>query len=517
MRITKLFKKLRKLPKKYIVAIAAGLAIALPIAVHAGFGPNRPVFDWNNPADRTGSTIGPVFNSFINTPTYGDERAFVDAKEATNTSPGGFADTVSVQPGKEYTVRAYVHNNANQATNNGVGMAKNTRIKFKILPGMANGNEVTGFISADNAIDRNGNPLRTVFDTVKLKNDTQAFALQYVPGSARLESNVHPFPGVALPDAITSDNGVLIGNNQDGNLPGCFEFTEIITIKVKVVAPALQFSKKVTTPGSTNWQKSLTAKPGDTVSWLLDYKNVGTGTMNNITLRDQMPSNVTLVPGSITWIDSNHPNGEKLQDTALSSGGVDVGNYGVQGGGYIRFRTKINNNPTECVITNVAFARAENVPEQSDTATVNIENCKPKVPTFSCDLLKAEQISGNTFKFTVNASANGGAAIKSYTFNFGDNTTPLTTDQTSVQHTYAPGSYLAKVTVNVRVNGQDKTAESAACMVPVKVSVPPTTPPTPPTTTLINTGAGDVVGIFAATTVAGAVFYRLFILRRFSR
>lgn len=42
--------------------------------------------------------------------------------------------------------------------------------------------------------------------------------------------------------------------------------------------------------------------------------------------------------------------------------------------------------------------------------------------------------------------------------------------------------------------------------------VPPTTPPTP--TTLVDTGAGDVFGIFAAITVAGAMAHRLVLSRR---
>ena len=68
MRIKNTINKLRSLPKRYTLAIAAGLAIALPVIAQAGFGPNRPVFDWNNPDDRKGSLTGPVFNSFINTP-----------------------------------------------------------------------------------------------------------------------------------------------------------------------------------------------------------------------------------------------------------------------------------------------------------------------------------------------------------------------------------------------------------------------------------------------------------------
>jgi hypothetical protein len=59
----------------------------------------------------------------------------------------------------------------------------------------------------------------------------------------------------------------------------------------------------------------------------------------------------------------------------------------------------------------------------------------------------------------------------------------------------------------------------------VKVSIPttpkpPVTPPTTTTTTptkLVNTGAGSVIGIFAAATAAGAAAYRVVLGRRLSR
>lgn len=72
------------------------------------------------------------------------------------------------------------------------------------------------------------------------------------------------------------------------------------------------------------------------------------------------------------------------------------------------------------------------------------------------------------------------------------------------------------------------------CPTPPKPPKPPVTPPvtppsTPPTTTttttttsstptaLVNTGPGDVIGAFAAVSVAGALGYRLYLSRRLAR
>ena len=51
---------------------------------------------------------------------------------------------------------------------------------------------------------------------------------------------------------------------------------------------------------------------------------------------------------------------------------------------------------------------------------------------------------------------------------------------------------------------------------PPQTTPPQTTPPTTPTT-LVNTGPGDVIGIFSAVTVAGALGYRIYLSRRLSR
>lgn len=530
MKIRNMFKKFSKVPKKYLVATAVALAILVPVAVNAGYGPNRPVFDWNDPAQRAGSMNGPVFNSFINTPTYGDERAFVDAKDSANTSTGGFADVVDVQPGKEYTIRQYVHNNANQGTNaSGQGVAKDVNVRFKILPGQANGNEVTGYISASNIAE--GYP-STVYDTTKLKNESQAFELEYVTGSARVENNAHPYPGIALPDSVTTDAGAKLGYDvMNGNLPGCFEYTAIVTIKVRVKAPAIQLTKRVTTPGSTDWRENINVKAGETVSWLLNYKNTGTGVVNDVTIRDSLPKGLTLVPGSITWFDANHPNGEQLQDTALSSGGANAGNYSAGADGAIRFRTTVDKDVVDkklCKIDNRAFARATNVPEVTDDASVTIDDCNPVTPIYSCDMLDAKSLGGRKFQYTVKYTAKN-ATFKHVTYDFGDGSAPMLTDKTTVDHQYAAdGPYTAKATVTFVVDGKEVSATSAACAatvssttpkdncpIPGKENLPKDSPECVVTPTVLPvTGPGSVAGVFAAVTIAGAVAHRVFMTRR---
>ncbi|MEO8785071.1 MAG: hypothetical protein ABI221_01990 [Candidatus Saccharimonadales bacterium] len=547
------FSRIKKFVKNHKIAAAAATAAILlvaPLGVKAAWGPGRPVYDYNKAPlngstcvaaddtayNRCGSMTGPVFNSFTNTPSYGDERDFVQV------SPNGsqnFTDDVTAKPGDTISVRVYVHNNANQNTNeSGLGIAKNTNVRVYLPTGSANGFDIAGYVSASNAKQAR------VYDTGRVTDAGQKVSLSYVPGSAKIYNDGPWKNGVALPDAVVSDAGTPIGYNAlNGDLPGCFNYRAVIILQVKVQAPALQFTKQVTTPGSSNWGKSVSVKKGDTTSWLLSYKNTGTAEISDVTLRDQVPAGLKIVPGSITWYDQYHANGEAEADTSLNSGGLNIGNALPGGGGYIRFRTVVNADDNVCQLTNMGYARSAETPEQSDTATVNITDCQPTVPNYTCNLMTVNKVSDKTYKFTVAFTALNGATFKDASFDFGDGNTILANkldgpNTISYSHTYAAnGSFSTKATLRFTVNGQDKTAAvNAACAKPVAVTqqnctvpgkenlpvdspdcvnVPPVTPATP--TTLVNTGPGDVAAIFAVTTLAGAMAYRLYMARRLSR
>jgi hypothetical protein len=244
---------------------------------------------------------------------------------------------------------------------------------------------------------------------------------------------------------------------------------------------------------------------------------------------------LTLVPGSITRFDSAFPNGQPLPDSSLSGGGINLGNYAPNGGGYIRFRTTVDRdfdfNKVNCQITNVAFAYADYVPQVSSQASVRVDvngngnpddDCK-QVVNVSCDLLQAQSLGNRAFRFTVKYTAKN-ADFKMATYTFGDSTTPLVTNKTTVDHTYAQdGSYNTKVVLTFTVDGKDQVVTSDACATTVSTTTPPENCPIPgktnlpknsPECSLPNTGAGDIIGIFAATTAAATLAHRFFLNRR---
>jgi len=80
----------------------------------------------------------------------------------------------------------------------------------------------------------------------------------------------------------------------------------------------------------------------------------------------------------------------------------------------------------------------------------------PAKPSLTCDALQVTEISRNTFKFSVKATAKGGASITSYTYNFGDSNIK-TTNSSEIQYTYAQeGNYTVTITVNGKEAGEVK-------------------------------------------------------------
>jgi hypothetical protein len=164
------------------------------------------------------------------------------------------------------------------------------------------------------------------------------------------------------------------------------------------------------------------------------------------------------------------------------------------------------------------------------TVVVHMPTTPPPVtPTYTCDAFNiTADVNRNVKVTTFNTSQTNGAVFKNGVINWGDNSANTTsTNLVGQTHQYAKdGTYTIQATAHFTVNGEDVTAAGVNCSKQVTFSttkppvvVPPTTPPTTPTppatpTTLVNTGAGSVMGMFAAATIAGATMYRRILTRR---
>ncbi len=516
----------KRLVKTYIVAgtMVALLAVAGGIVVKAEFYPNRTPFDYSKPCnssdsdpyDRCGSLTGPVFNSFINTPSYGDERAFVDARRSDQTAAGSFKNVLTnvTDGSKEVVIRMYVHNNANQSTNATNGVARNTKVRIDLPSATGQALRARGYISADNASPG------LVEDTVDMTAGEQ-FSVQYIPGSAMLYDNDNFKNGVKLSDSIVGGGAPIGTDALDGNFKGCFEFEAVVQIRLKITPkqnPNVDFSKQVAVPGQAEWGEKVNVKPGDRIKWLISFSNKGQVDLTDVNISDKLPPHLSLTTGSVRYIDAAQ---DVVQgDTPLfGTGGIDFGTWKPSGGFYVRFETTAKDDFDGCEVTlrNIAYNTTDQTGKGEDSADVSITkpNCQPEVPVFRCDLLSAQAISTDkrSYRFTVTATAKGGAKVKQYTYDFGDQTQPLVTDKNVVEHTFpAQGDFVTVVTPQFSVNGVTKSATSETCKTVITITTTPPTVTTPPTT-LVNTGPGDIAGVFAGTSLLGAFLHRKWTLR----
>jgi hypothetical protein len=193
---------------------------------------------------------------------------------------------------------------------------------------------------------------------------------------------------------------------------------------------------------------------------------------------------VSYVNGTAQLLDVNNGLIENLPD-GITQGGVNIGTLGPSTYEFVQFEAKVS------------------CPAPA-----------PK-PVYTCNLLSVSEPAANEVQANVQYTAQNGAVFQNVTYNYGDGSS-VTTTSTTTSRTYAKaGTYTVTATVNFSVNGTTQSATSANCAKTVSFTVPPTpttttTPSTPAPTTLVNTGPGDVIGIFGATTVVGAVAHRLF-------
>jgi uncharacterized repeat protein (TIGR01451 family)/LPXTG-motif cell wall-anchored protein len=368
-------------------------AVVVPAALFA-WGPDRPTFTVENPADHI------TFNAITNNPDYGDERNFVRIKDASDMSAGNWKDELTVQPGKEYLVQMYVHNNAASSLNL---VAQNTRVMANVPNTTGKKVQIDGFITADNAT-----PNR-VWDQAIFNSDRN-FNLTYVNGSTKFYNNVFGQAGTTLSDSIVTDKGAQVGYDKiDGKVPGCFQFSGYVSFKVKAqVAQTANHTvtKEVSKHGANKWSENYTAKPGEVVDYLIEYKNIGEAQTDNVMISDVLPAGASYVNGSTVLGNALHPAGLKASDN-ITKNGINIGSYKQNGGAWIIFSAKVAENDKLPVCgKNTLINKARATTDfgwKEDTANVTVDKTcvKPK-DIKVCDLASKKIITIREDQFDAN-------------------------------------------------------------------------------------------------------------------
>ncbi|MBQ3433282.1 DUF11 domain-containing protein [Candidatus Saccharibacteria bacterium] len=329
--------------------VAAGAMTSTTYALEQTWGPQdrSTSFTWENPADYV------TFNSMKNNPFIGDETNFVRVKEYVEGEEGNHVDNVTVQPGKEYEVWIYFHNNAAANLNTadgGKGIAQNVRVATSIPSKLKAGDSgiVRGSISATNA-----NPT-AVWDTAFLNADTPVW-LRYVPNSAVLHTSDRcNANGTVLGDTIFTESD-KVGNSTEvgamiscynsdkywGLIPGCNEYAGYVTYRVKADQPNFWMEKTVAPENSGNFVEWLNANPGDVFDFKIYYKNTGTTRQTIVTLRDIMPAGMTYTAGSAA-LNGNTLSAE--DEAKLFNEGYVIGDYEPDQEATITYKAQINSD-----------------------------------------------------------------------------------------------------------------------------------------------------------------------------
>lgn len=279
-----------------------------------------------------GDTI--TFNSITNG-KIGDERNFVGAKLSGTTSVKD--NEISVEDGKTYTVRLYVHNNSPLGVDK---TAENVTVNFALPTTVGKSHIVVGYINASNAM-----PNR-YWDEVKFVSDDN-FYLEYVDGSARYTNA--KLGTVALPNEVITSGAKIGYEGLDGKIPGCFAYDGEVTIEVTVhKAASAKLSKTVRLKGTKEWKESVDAKIGDEVEYQIEYKNITSETVSNVMIRDILPKNMEYVKDSTYLYNANYQSGVQVVENTVTTTGINIGSYTMNGNAYVRFTAKVINKTLAC-------------------------------------------------------------------------------------------------------------------------------------------------------------------------
>lgn len=417
----------------------------------------------------------------------------------------------------------------NQEEANSNRNAENVRMKITLPTEAGKAKVIKSSVKGDNtdAVEREA--------TVNVDSDDAV--LQYVPGSATWKHNAGTNDApkaetvVISDEVVTGAQGVVLENQKPGN-----NFAATVTILARVTSPGVKVTKQSQLKGETNkWSASNTANPGDTMRYMISYQNTGSSEQRAVVVRDTLPANMELVPGTTFITNAANPNGAKFESDAVTAGGINIGNYAAGANAFVTFEAKIAAaDKLKCggnEFRNTAYVRPDGLNDYYASAVTNVNRdceAKPAAAVYSCDKLTVTKLDGRKVQAKVDYTAREGASLKTVTYNWGDGSTPLTTDKTTVEYTYPKdGSFPVTANMTFTVNGKDQTAPAnnacgqtiavAAVVTPTPPAPAPTPAPSTSPSALPNTGTGEVLGFAAVVAVIGTLGHRLYLSRKLAQ
>ncbi len=322
---TKTWESMRRTARRILpvavvsIGAALGVAPADANAATTAWGPERPTFTWEEPADYV------TFNSITNNPKIGDERNFVRIRKAGTED--NFLDNVNLEVGAEYEVEIWFHNNAksklNKKENGNVGIANNVRVRVEQPEKVTAGQNalIKGYITSTNAKPNE------VYDAAYAYASSTVL-LRYVPNSATIHSLGNINGEILSSEAMFGKEGAKVGywNDMWGYVPGCNEYSGYVTYRFVVDQPSFKISKTVSKENDQNYVEEIKVKPGDVLDFKIDYENTGTINQLQIKAYDSMPKGLSYVSGTSFFKANFNTEGNFISDN-LFNGGANLGDF----------------------------------------------------------------------------------------------------------------------------------------------------------------------------------------------
>ena len=327
---------------------------------------------------------GPQFNSLP-----GDLKLLNVANRTTNT--GWQNNSVSASANDSVAFQVYYHNGIVGTT------ANNTRIRLNFPTNAENSINVSATLTADNA--------NTVTDSVVIYSSP---AQRLVVDTSSIRWYPNRTETAQYISASSSGNGYAEVNI--GAIQGCWEYQGYVTFVASLIPEStptynLAINKTVRniTNGSGSYADSVNAKNNDRVGFQIQIQNTGNATLNNVVVRDVLPSGLTYSSGTARL------DGGTLSD-GLISGGINIGSLSAGASKYILFEATVNNYQGAFAYynyqnqINYAYVKADNANEINDTATVYISQTNASNLTIVKTVRNIT--TGTSLQESVNANAN---------------------------------------------------------------------------------------------------------------
>ncbi len=294
-----------------------------------------------------------------------------------------YSDSVNADAGDIVKVELWYHNQEPASTGD---IAKNVNIKINIPSTSTSDHAITSSVKGSNTTQTNSSA--HVYTSVNA-------TLEYIPGTAyrRYNTGTNSNPNwvtVKISDSVVSSSGYTISEMKP-----CWNYQETITVQARVAKaqiPVLSVVKQVKVEGASTWSTDISANPGDTLAYIITVKNEGTVKLNNVIVRDSLPTRLDYVEGSAKLYNVFSPNGVSVSDSVIK-GGINIGNFDPGAISYVRFNAVVPTSLDEggaWKFINVGIGKSDSTNEIYNTARVIVDY--PETTKYTIKAVKFEDL-----------------------------------------------------------------------------------------------------------------------------